>query len=109
MRRELRALLDTTGLSPDDLDDLTLAASEAAADAVEHARSSDQRYFDVLTEVGEDWTGILIQDHGRWQAPSGGEDRGRGLHLMDVLADTVLSVGERGTTVVLRNRLARSR
>ena len=108
MRLELRALLDTTGLPADDLDDLTLAACEAAANAVEHARSSDQRYFDVLTEVGEDWAGIVVQDHGRWRAPSGESDRGRGLRLMDVLADTVLSVGARGTTVVLRNRLARS-
>ena len=108
MRLELRALLDTTGLPADDLDDLTLAACEAAANAVEHARSSDQRYFDVLTEVGEDWAGIVVQDHGRWRAPSGPNDRGRGLHLMHVLADTVLSAGARGTTVVLRNRPARS-
>jgi len=102
MRLELRPVLDTTGLPADDLDDLTLAASEAAADAVDHSRFSDQRYFDVLTEVGEDWAGILIQDHGHWRAPSGEFDGG--LYLMGVLADTTVSVGARGTTVVLRNR-----
>ena len=108
MRLELRPLLDTTGLPADDVDDLILAASEAAANAVEHARLSAQPYFDVLTEVGEDSAGILIQDHGRWRAPSGEDDRGRGLYLMGVLADATLSVGARGTTVLLRNRPAPS-
>jgi len=106
MRLELRPFLDTTGLPAHDLDDLILAASEAAANAVEHARLSDRPYFDVLTEVGEDWTGILIQDHGRWRPPSGEVARGRGLYLMGVLADATLSVGARGTTVMLRNRPA---
>jgi anti-sigma regulatory factor (Ser/Thr protein kinase) len=104
MRLELRPLLDTTGLPADDLDDMILAASEAAVNAVEHARPSDRPYFDVLTEVGEEWTGILIRDHGRWRAAPGDADRGRGLYLMSVLADATLSVGKRGTTVALRNR-----
>jgi anti-sigma regulatory factor (Ser/Thr protein kinase) len=108
MRVELRPLLATTGLPADDLDDLVLAASEAAANAVEHARPTDRPYFDVLTEVGAEWAGILIQDHGRWRAASGGVDRGRGLYLMSVLADATLTVGKRGTTVVLRTRPAAS-
>jgi anti-sigma regulatory factor (Ser/Thr protein kinase) len=108
MRLQLRPFLDTTGLPGHDLDDLVLAASEAAANAVEHARLSDRPYFDVLTEVGEDRAGILIQDHGRWRPPSGGGDRGRGLYLMGRLSDATLSVGKRGTTVLLRNRTAAS-
>jgi anti-sigma regulatory factor (Ser/Thr protein kinase) len=108
MRLELRPLLDITGLAADDLDDLTLAASEAAANAVDHAGFSDRRYFDVLSEVGEGWVGILIQDHGRWRLSSGGGDRGHGLYLMSALADTTITAGARGTTVLLRNRPARS-
>ena len=108
MRLELRPLLDITGLAADELDDLALAASEAAANAVDHAGFSDRRYFDVLSEVGEDWAGILIQDHGRWRPSSGGGDRGRGLHMMSALADTTITTGARGTTVLLRNRPERS-
>jgi anti-sigma regulatory factor (Ser/Thr protein kinase) len=104
MRLELRPFLDASGLPADALDDLALAASEAAADAVEHTRLAAQRYFDVLTEVGEHWAGVVVQDHGHWRAPNGGGDRGRGLYLRGVLADATLSVGARGTTVVLRNR-----
>jgi anti-sigma regulatory factor (Ser/Thr protein kinase) len=108
MRLEVRPFLATTGLPADDLDDLLLAASEAAADAVEHADRSDRRYFDVLAEVGENRAGILIQDHGHWRAPSGAAERGRRMYLMGSLADTTLSVGARGSMVLLRNRAAPS-
>jgi anti-sigma regulatory factor (Ser/Thr protein kinase) len=103
MRLELRSFLDVAGLPVDELDDLILAASEAGANAVEHAGSFDP-FFDVLTEVGEDWAGVVIQDHGRWRARSPGGHRGRGLYMMGVLADVTLTVGSGGTTVVLRNR-----
>jgi anti-sigma regulatory factor (Ser/Thr protein kinase) len=108
MRREVRPLLASTDLPTDDLDDLLLAASEAADDAVEHADRSDRRYFDVLAEVGENRAGILIQDHGHWRAPSRAAERGRRMYLMGSLADTTLSVGARGSTVLLRNRRAPS-
>jgi anti-sigma regulatory factor (Ser/Thr protein kinase) len=104
MRLELRSLLDMTDLPKDELDDLVLAASEAAANAVEHARFSTLLFFDILTEVGENWARIVIQDHGRWRTPTAGGHRGRGLQMMGALADATLTVGSRGTTVVLRNR-----
>jgi anti-sigma regulatory factor (Ser/Thr protein kinase) len=104
MRLELHPFLDMTGLPEDELDDLVLAASEAAANAVEHARFSTLPFFDVLAEVGEDWIHIVVQDHGRWRTPTAGGHRGRGLQMMSALADATLTVGSRGTTVVLRNR-----
>jgi anti-sigma regulatory factor (Ser/Thr protein kinase) len=108
MRLALRPLLDTSALPADDLEDLALAATEAAANAVEHSRRSSQRYFDVLGEVGEHWAGVLIQDHGHWRPADAGVHRGRGPHLMGVLAETTLTVGTGGTTVLLRNHPARS-
>jgi anti-sigma regulatory factor (Ser/Thr protein kinase) len=104
MRLELRPLLDLTGLPDDELQDLISAAEEAAANAVEHARLPAPPCFDVLTEVGDAWARIVIQDHGRWRAPAQGGGRGRGLYLMGVLAEATLTVGPGGTTVVLRNR-----
>ena len=102
MRLELHPFLDITGLPEDELDDLVLAASEAAANAVEHARLPTSPFFDVLTEVGERRARIVIQDHGRWRASTA--PGGRGLQMIGVLADATLTVGSRGTTVVLRNR-----
>jgi anti-sigma regulatory factor (Ser/Thr protein kinase) len=108
MRQELRPVLDMTGLPADDLDDLVLAASEAAANAVERARLSTEPYFDVLTEVGEGRAAVMVEDHGRWRAPVPGGDRNHGLYLIGVLAEATLTVGARGTTVVLRSRPAPS-
>jgi anti-sigma regulatory factor (Ser/Thr protein kinase) len=104
MRVELRPVLDLTGLPEDDVDDLVLAAAEAAMNAIEHARGPDLPFFDVSTEVSDHWARITIQDHGRWRTPSAEGDRGRGLSMIGVLADATLTVGSRGTTVVLRNR-----
>jgi anti-sigma regulatory factor (Ser/Thr protein kinase) len=105
MRVELRPVLDLTGLPDVELDDLVLAAGEAATNAVEHARSPTLPFFDVCTEVGERRARIVIQDHGRWRTPTTGGDRGRGLRMMGVLADATLTVGPRGTTVVLCNHV----
>jgi anti-sigma regulatory factor (Ser/Thr protein kinase) len=104
MRLELRPFLDLTGLPDDELQDLILAAGEAANNAVEHPRLPTPPCFDVLAEVGEVWARIVIQDHGRWRIPTAGGHRGRGLQMISVLADATLTVGSRGTTVVLRNR-----
>ena len=104
MRLELRPLLHSTGLPDDQLEDLILAAGEAAANAVEHARLPTLPFFDVLTEVGEDWALIVIQDHGRWGLRTAAGGRGRGLLMISLLADATLTVGPRGATVVLRSR-----
>ena len=104
MRLELRPLLDLTGLPDDELEDLILAAGEAATNAIEHARVPTLPFFDVLTEVGEHRARIVVQDHGRWRTPTAGGHRGRGLRMIGLLADATLTVGARGTTVVLRNR-----
>jgi anti-sigma regulatory factor (Ser/Thr protein kinase) len=104
MRLELRPVLDLTGLPDEELEDLVLAAGEAAMNAVEHARLPRLPFFDVCTEVGEARARIVIQDHGRWCPPSAGSDRGRGLQMIGALVDAGLTVGARGTTVVLCNR-----
>ena len=88
----------------DELDDLLLAAGEAATNAVEHARWAALPFFDVCTEVGERRARIVIQDHGRWRMAAAPGDRGRGLQMIGVLADATLTVGAWGTTVTLRNR-----
>jgi len=103
MRLELAPVLDLAGLPREEVDDLVLAAGEAASNAVEHAESPVLPFFDVLTEVGAERARIVVQDHGRWRAPTFEGERGRGLQMIGVLADATLTVGTRGTTVVLHN------
>ena len=64
MRRGLRVFLDDTGLGPDELYDLMLAACEAATNAIEHAQQPTEPYFDVLFEVDAGRVTIVVRDHG---------------------------------------------
>jgi len=109
MRLELRPVLELTGLPDGELEDLMLAAGEAATNAVEHAGMRTRPFLDVCADVGEARARIVIQDHGRWRPPTVGGDRGRGLQMIGVLTEATLTVGSRGTTVVLCNRRGDSR
>ena len=104
MRRGLRGFLDDTALSYDETEDLLLAASEAANNAVEHAQQPTEPFFDVSTEVDHGQVTIVIQDHGGWQQPTSPSYRGRGLAMMRALADTTVTTRSHGTTVTIRSR-----
>ncbi|HEU0090409.1 MAG TPA: ATP-binding protein [Pseudonocardiaceae bacterium] len=110
LRRALRAWLQSTGASADDVTAIQIAAGEAAANAVEHG------YLGV--EPGPVWLSadlepgnvikVEVGDAGRWrpQRHHRSNGRGRGLLLMRECVDEVsLSRSPRGTTVVLRLRL----
>jgi anti-sigma regulatory factor (Ser/Thr protein kinase) len=105
MRRGLRAFLDATGLTDDELHDLLLAACEAATNAVEHAQHPTEPFFDVVFEVDEGQVTIIVRDHGQWRhGPTGPHrGRGRGLAMMRVLAGTTIDTHADGTTVTLRH------
>ncbi len=106
MRRELRGFLADASLSDDEIEDLLLAASEAANNAVEHAQEPTEPFFDVCTEVNDGDVTIVIQDHGGWRQPTSPSDRGRGLAMMRALADTTVTARSNGTVVTIRSRCA---
>jgi anti-sigma regulatory factor (Ser/Thr protein kinase) len=106
MRRGLRAFLVDTGLPHDDVEDLVLAACEAATNAVEHAQHPTEPFFDACIEIAEGVVTIVIRDHGEWQQPTSNPYRGRGLAMMRVLADTTMSTCADGTTVTIRSHRA---
>jgi len=104
MRRELRSFLSGSGLPDAEIDDLVLAACEAAANGVEHARDPAEPFFDVLAEFHGHRVRIVVRDYGRWA--TGRRDhqgRGRGLRMMSLLAVVSLTSGPLGTSVTLRN------
>ena len=104
LRRELRAYLQGTSLSGEQLYDLLLAACEAASNAIEHAQRPSQSFFDVLTEVDHERVSILVRDFGEWLEPIAGSHRGRGMGMMRALTDMSLVSNAGGTTVTLRSR-----
>ena len=104
MRHALRPFLASSGLPEQDVDDLVLAACEAAANGIEHARHPAEPFFDVQAEIAGRSVRIVVRDYGRWTAPQAlPGSRGRGLHMMTMLAAVSLTSGPLGTSVTLRN------
>jgi serine phosphatase RsbU (regulator of sigma subunit)/anti-sigma regulatory factor (Ser/Thr protein kinase) len=105
LRRSLRTWLRAAGADADEIYDLTLAANEAAANAVEHAYGPVDAHYEVDATFIEGVVQIEIRDFGRWR-PARDSDRGRGLPLMEGLTDQLtVERGEQGTLVRLRRRL----
>ena len=103
VRRALRPFLADAEIPDDEIEDLVLAACEAAANAVEHAVHPTEHFFDLTAETGDGRVEIVVRDYGRWRTsrPPPGED-GRGLLMMSTLAAVTLTSGPFGTTVTLR-------
>ena len=109
-RREVRGWLREVVTDPDVADDLVLAVSEALENAADHAYvGRDGPPGTVILEawVEDDAVVVTVVDSGRWQEPmSGATSRGRGIALMESLADSaVVEPAESGTTVTLTQRL----
>jgi serine phosphatase RsbU (regulator of sigma subunit)/anti-sigma regulatory factor (Ser/Thr protein kinase) len=102
-----RWLSTETTASEDQVFDMTLAASEAAANAIEHAYGARRASFDFRAEHTAGVVRITIADRGRWR-PSRPYGRGRGLAIMRALVDSAeIRRGEGGTTVELTMRAGR--
>ena len=103
MRAELRTWLERSGLPTETQEDVVLACTEAATNAIEHAYIG--RRGDVLIEA-ESEDGALqvsVSDHGRWRHPRPDDSRGRGLELVRAVIDDIdVERGEGGTTVRMR-------
>ncbi len=102
VRRVLGRWLDEAGASPAAIEDISLACSEACANAIEHAYTPAPNSLEVHASTSSDGVAtVLVRDFGQWRAPRG-TNRGRGLLLMEGLMDSVdVERGEHGTTVRL--------
>jgi anti-sigma regulatory factor (Ser/Thr protein kinase) len=103
---ELRTLRDLlrrwarhVGVDEARANDVVLVASEAASNAIEHARSPDAPAFTVSVQAGDDAVDVEVRDYGGWHEPPPGHD-GRGLKVMRALADDLVVDGTSDGTVV---------
>jgi anti-sigma regulatory factor (Ser/Thr protein kinase)/putative methionine-R-sulfoxide reductase with GAF domain len=106
MRRMLGRWLSDAGATRADVDDLTLAAAEACANAIEHAYGLAPGVVEVRAWSAEGpEVKVAIRDFGNWR-PARGANRGRGLMLMQGLTDEVdVTRSDQGTTVELTRRI----
>ncbi|HET9720006.1 MAG TPA: SpoIIE family protein phosphatase [Solirubrobacteraceae bacterium] len=88
IRRNIRRWLRNHGASDDEVTEITLAANEACANAVEHAYSPAPNQFSFVATAEGGLVSITVTDTGSWRQPRG-VDRGRGLRIIDAAMDTV--------------------
>jgi GAF domain-containing protein/anti-sigma regulatory factor (Ser/Thr protein kinase) len=103
MRAELRGWLERSGLPSETREDVVLACTEAATNAIEHAYIGRGGEVQIEAESDEGWLRVSVSDHGRWRHPRPDGSRGRGLDLVRaVIGDVDVERGEGGTTVRMR-------
>jgi len=108
LRERLGLWLDELGAEDEEAFDISLAANEAFANAVEHPHKPTPDLVDINASSAERIVTIVVRDHGTW-AQTRRRDGGRlGVPLMRELMDTV-DVDARldGTTITLRRHLRR--
>ncbi|MBM7081610.1 SpoIIE family protein phosphatase [Micromonospora humidisoli] len=106
LRKRLEDFLVAHGVGENDLFDLIVAVSEAAANAIEHPVAPAEPTIGVEVSIVDRTVVATVRDSGRWRESTGAGFRGRGLALIEALGElTVRRTGE-GTEVSLRRRLA---
>jgi anti-sigma regulatory factor (Ser/Thr protein kinase) len=103
VRKRLLHWLVSGGVDPETAADITLACSEACANAVEHPVRAARHVFEVEARRTPDEIEVKVRDFGDWQSAGGDELRGRGLEMIRALMDEAEVVtGDHETTIVMR-------
>jgi serine phosphatase RsbU (regulator of sigma subunit)/anti-sigma regulatory factor (Ser/Thr protein kinase) len=105
LRRVIARWLAEHQIVDPDRFDITLACSEAAANAIEHAYGPREASFGVDCGYADEEVCVNVSDEGTWR-PLEGRERGRGLMMMHELMDSVdVDSTPRGTVVTLRKHV----
>ncbi|HLM27857.1 MAG TPA: SpoIIE family protein phosphatase, partial [Thermoleophilaceae bacterium] len=105
LRRTLQHWLSGVRPSGDELQDILVAVSEAASNAIEHAYGPVEASYRVEGRLAGDRVSVTVTDSGSWRERRG-LDRGRGTALMRGLMDGFeVYPSEAGTVVQLERRL----
>ncbi len=108
LRRTLRDFLDGLRFENRCIDDVLLAAGEAAGNAIEHAYRGTDGTVELHAAHSADNLVIEVCDRGCWRL-DGDPERGRGLGIMRALVDRVSIENTRaGTIVRLEVRLSKA-
>ena len=105
VRALLRRWLRHAAGSDQEIAEVTTACGEAATNAIEHGAAGGGAPFEISGRLDGREIDITVVDRGAWREPRG-DDRGRGISLMQALMDEVdVTPGSEGTTVRLRRTL----
>jgi anti-sigma regulatory factor (Ser/Thr protein kinase) len=106
LRRALQRWLVECSASDADSYDIVLACNEACANAIEHAYGPGDASVHIDAAFRDGEIAITVRDHGQWRNARG-NNRGRGLALMETLMDSVSikTDPDVGTEVSMTRRL----
>ncbi|MET0452978.1 MAG: SpoIIE family protein phosphatase [Mycobacterium sp.] len=107
-RSALRTWLGQTGMEPDQIHDVLLAAGEAVSNAIEHGHLGRADGLVSLRAIANvDRVQVTVADTGAWRAPRKADiSRGRGLALMrNLMEDFTVHSDDIGTTVHMHARI----
>ncbi len=109
MRGALGRWLRQCDASRDESNDIVLACNEATANAIEHAYGPGDWSVEMDAALSGHEVSITVRDFGRWREPRG-DNRGRGLTLIEATMDSVDVVKDlqQGTEVRMVRKLAGS-
>jgi len=106
LRQRLGRFLHAAGASEAEQYEITLSVCEAAGNAVEHAYGPGDADFRVEIRVDGHQVTADVSDRGSWREPRG-QERGRGLRIIEgLMEDVEVNSAENGTVVRMRRRLA---
>jgi anti-sigma regulatory factor (Ser/Thr protein kinase)/putative methionine-R-sulfoxide reductase with GAF domain len=104
-RHLIRRWVAAKGGTDDDCAAFAIGVTEACANAVEHAYGPGDATIDLSAVLTDGEAVVTVRDRGGWREPRG-ENRGRGIPVMNEFMDDVaIETGEGGTTVKLRRRI----
>ncbi|WP_250027224.1 SpoIIE family protein phosphatase [Paractinoplanes maris] len=106
LRRRLEDFLTGNDVPEADVFDLTVAVSEAAANAIEHPIEPAEAIVTVEAAVTGESVIVTVRDTGTWRPSESGGFRGRGLALIGALTELSVTRSEAGTSVTLNRRLS---
>ncbi|MGC5029587.1 SpoIIE family protein phosphatase [Micromonospora sp. DT229] len=105
LRKRLEDFLVGHKVSETDMFDLTVAVSEAAANAIEHPVDPVEPVIEITVSVENREVVATVRDTGQWRESTGAGFRGRGLSLIRALGELSVEHTPNGTQVTLRRRL----
>jgi signal transduction histidine kinase/DNA-binding response OmpR family regulator len=105
LRRRLEDFLTAYGVPEADIFDLTVAVSEAAANAIEHPIDPAEPVITIEASLDDGAVVVTVRDTGRWRPSTGAGFRGRGLALIGALSELSVERSDEGTSVTLRRPL----
>jgi anti-sigma regulatory factor (Ser/Thr protein kinase) len=108
LRQRLYLWLDELGAKNDEIFDVSLASTEAFANAVEHPYEPTAPVIDVDGSLNGRTVTITVHDYGSWREQRQREQGGYGFPLMRHLMGTVeVHTQPRETAITMQRQLAR--